>query len=81
MQRDHRLLREYLASRQKVPKAWRAADVHSTYALRLTPRELTELSSRIDALIRPYVSATREDSPRGSAMVHAGLQAFPIGLG
>ncbi len=81
MQRDHRLQREYLASRHEVPSAWRRADVYSTYALRLTPRELTELGARIDAVIRPYISATREENPPGSAVVHLGLQAFPIGLG
>ena len=37
---------------------------------------ITELAAKVDALIRPYVAATRDDAPRGSALVHLGLQAF-----
>jgi DNA-binding transcriptional ArsR family regulator len=77
LQRDQRMVRDHLARRDALPKRWRSADVYSTYTLRLDPNELRDLSERLDALIRPYIAATREDAPRSSAVVHLGLQAFP----
>ncbi|MEN3278962.1 MAG: hypothetical protein V7607_102 [Solirubrobacteraceae bacterium] len=81
LQRDQRLVRDYIARRDDVPKRWRAADAYSTYTLRLTPEELEELTAKLDALVRPYISATRHDAPRGSALVHFGLHAFLKELG
>jgi DNA-binding transcriptional ArsR family regulator len=80
VQRDQHLLREYLAGREEVPRRWRRADVYRAYTLRLTAAELSELSAKLDALIRPYIAATREDAPRGSALVELGLHAFPTDL-
>ena len=77
LQRDQRMVRDHLARRDELPKRWRTADVYSTYTLRLGAQELTDLAGKLDALIRPYVAATREDAPRGSALVRLGLQAFP----
>jgi DNA-binding transcriptional ArsR family regulator len=77
LQRDQRMVRDHFARRDELPRRWRSADVYSAYTLRLTPQELTELAAKLDALIRPYVAATRDDAPRGSALVHLGLQAFP----
>jgi DNA-binding transcriptional ArsR family regulator len=77
VQRDQRLVREYLTRREKVPARWRDADQSGTYVLRLTPDELRDLGDRIDALIRPYISATREDAPTGAAQVHFAFHGFP----
>jgi DNA-binding transcriptional ArsR family regulator len=77
LQRDQRMVRDYLAHRDETPKRWRGSDAYSIYTLRLSPQELRELTAKLDGLIRPYVAATREDAPRGSALVHLGLQAFP----
>jgi hypothetical protein len=81
VQRDQRLVRDYLVRRDRVPHRWRAADGYSTYTLRMTPTELSALGEALDALIRPYLAATREDAPRGSALVHLGLHGFPLGGG
>ncbi|HEY7225066.1 MAG TPA: helix-turn-helix domain-containing protein [Micromonosporaceae bacterium] len=78
VQRDHQLVRDYLANRDRVPKRWRAADGYGTYTLRMTPAELNALGEALDALIRPYLAATREDPPHGSDLVHLGLHAFPL---
>jgi DNA-binding transcriptional ArsR family regulator len=75
VQRDHRLMRDYLARRDQVDQRWRGVDMHNTYTLRLTPQELRELGERLDALIRPYIAATREDSE--GDLVHVSLAAFP----
>jgi len=77
LEHDQRMVREHLARREELPRRWRTADVYSHYTLRLTPQELTELTDEVDALIRPYIAATREDAPRGSGLVRLGLQAFP----
>jgi DNA-binding transcriptional ArsR family regulator len=77
LQREQRIVRDYLARRDDVPRRWRAADAYSSYTLRLSPQELQDLTAKLDALIRPYIAATREDAPRGSALVHLAMQAFP----
>jgi DNA-binding transcriptional ArsR family regulator len=79
VQRDQRLARDYLARRDRIPARWRAADAYATYTLRMTPHELIDLGQRLDALIRPYLAATREDTPDASALVHLGVHAFPTG--
>jgi hypothetical protein len=48
-----------------------------TYALRVTPDELTRLTEAIDALVRPSVGAIRPDAPPDARPVHVGLRAFP----
>jgi hypothetical protein len=78
VQRDQRLVRDYLARLDRVPRRWREAGGYGSYTLRMTPAELTELGERLDALIRPYIAATREGSPRGAELVHLGLHAFAI---
>jgi hypothetical protein len=45
----------------------------------MTATELADLTRRLDALIRPYIAATRVERPDGSALVHLGLHAFPEG--
>jgi hypothetical protein len=77
VQRDQRLVREYLATRDATPQRWRDAETFSTYMLRLTPAELEALSAQLDALIRPYIAPLREDAPREAELVHVGLHAFP----
>jgi DNA-binding transcriptional ArsR family regulator len=77
VQRDQRLLRDYLAHRAEIPNRWREADVQRTYTLRLTSGELKALDEQLDSLIRPYLAPTRGSVPRGAALVHLGLHAFP----
>jgi DNA-binding transcriptional ArsR family regulator len=77
VQRDQRLVREYLARREQAPERWRGADAFATYTLRLAPEELRELQAALDALIRPYIAPLREDAPDGAELVHLGLHAFP----
>ncbi len=78
VQRDQRVLREYLARRDQEAGDWRRADFYGAYTLRVTPDELSELNQRLDALIRPYIAATRERMPPGAELAHVGLQAFHV---
>ena len=74
---EQELTQRYLDSLEDLDPAWRAATGLSTYALRVTPAELTQLTEAIDALIRPYIGAIRTDAPAGARSVHVGLRAFP----
>jgi len=78
LQRDQKLARDYLARRDQVPATWRAADAYHTYTLRMSADELSDLGWRLDALIRPYLSATRDSAPEDAELVHLGVHAFPI---
>jgi DNA-binding transcriptional ArsR family regulator len=78
LQRDQRLARDYLARRDTVGADWRAAGEMATYTLRTNPAELTDLIARLDALIRPYIAATRTDADGDASLVHLGLHAFVL---
>jgi DNA-binding transcriptional ArsR family regulator len=74
---EQELTQRYLDSLDDLDPAWRAASGLNTYALRVTPAELTRLTEAIDALVRPYVGAIRTDAPANARPVHVGLRAFP----
>ncbi|ADJ46693.1 ArsR family transcriptional regulator [Amycolatopsis mediterranei U32] len=74
---EQELTQRYLDSLDDLDPAWRAATGLNTYALRITPAELTQLTEAIDALVRPFVGAIRTDAPAGARSVHVGLRAFP----
>ena len=78
VQRDQQLARDYLAKRDQVDEVWKQADGYATYTLRMSPAELTALGEALDALIRPYIAATRDGAPADSALVHLGVHAFPM---
>ena len=78
LQRDQRLAREYLARRDPSAADWRAAGEMATYTLRTNPGRTAELIARLDALIRPYIAATRTDADGGRSLVHLGLHAFVL---
>jgi DNA-binding transcriptional ArsR family regulator len=80
LQRDHRLAREYLSRVDHIDPLWRDAGSLSNYTLRVTPDELAALNRRLDALIRPYIAATR-GTVDGAALVHLGLKAFALETG
>ena len=77
VQLDYQSAREYLRRRDELPAQWRDTDVHGSYGLRVTVDELRALGEAIDALVRPYIAATREDSPADSVPVSLSLLALP----
>jgi DNA-binding transcriptional ArsR family regulator len=77
LQHDQQIVRDFMTRRHQAPPAWREAYAYSTYTLRLSPDELIALGTQIDAMIRPYLSATREDAPNDAGLVHVGLHAVP----
>lgn len=59
---------DYLRHESDLAEPWREAAVISDYAVLLTADELADVGARIDAIVRPYVRATRADAPAGSAV-------------
>ena len=77
VQQDQREVLEAIARFTTLERTWQDASSHNTYTLRMTATELADLTRQLDALIRPYIAATRDERPDGSALVHLGLHAFP----
>lgn len=73
---ETRLARAYLRREDELPEEWRRAADLSTYGILVTPDELRELTARLDAALRPYLAATRDDAPDGALPVHVFLSAF-----
>lgn len=62
--------------RAELPAEWRRATTMATYGLQVTASELAELTRAIDALVRPYIAATRDDAPSAARAVHVSVGAF-----
>jgi DNA-binding transcriptional ArsR family regulator len=77
LQLDHQLAREHLRTRSTLPSEWSNVDVYATYGLLVTPAELAALVERMDAIIRPFLAATRTHAPNGAKHAHLSLTAFP----
>lgn len=74
--REEELTRRAVAQQDELPPEWRDAGTRHSYGLRLTAAELHELVSRIDALVRPYIALTREDTPGEAEIAILAVQAF-----
>jgi DNA-binding transcriptional ArsR family regulator len=77
LQLEYQLAREHLRTRDRLDAEWRETDAHMTYGLRVTPAELRSLVEQIDALIRPFIAATRVDAPAAAAVAEVSVLAFP----
>lgn len=73
---ENDLFHRYRSREERLPESWTSAAGAHSYALRVTPEELTDLIGAVDALIRPYVAPIRDASPTGSEVVHVTLRAF-----
>ncbi|MFI7386305.1 ArsR/SmtB family transcription factor [Streptomyces sp. NPDC049813] len=74
---EEQLTRRFLARRDTLAPEWLAAARLDTYVLRATPQEARELTEKIDALIRPYLAAVRDDPPEDAALTYTGVRLFP----
>ncbi|KZB88123.1 ArsR/SmtB family transcription factor [Amycolatopsis regifaucium] len=74
--RERELTERYLEAADRLEKEWQDSSGLTTYSLRVTAAELDKLIEGIDALVRPYVGAIREDAPEEARPVHLGLRAF-----
>ena len=76
VQLDQQDLREAMADYPTLPREWRDATSQNSYTLRMTAEEAVDLTRKLDALIRPYIAATRDDAPDESELVRLGFQMF-----
>lgn len=74
--RSEELTRHARRRHDEQPADWRGAETYHDYGLKLTPAELTELTSQIDRLVRPYIAMTRRDTPKGADVALLRLIAF-----
>ncbi|MDQ7880027.1 helix-turn-helix domain-containing protein [Microbacterium sp. QXD-8] len=74
---DYQLAREHVRRRDRIEGAWRDVDAHAQYGLAVNPDELRSIVERIDAIVRPYIAATRSDAPEDAAIANLSLLAFP----
>ena len=81
VQLDYQSAREYLRRRDELPARWRNRDAHAHYGLKVTPEEFDRLAESIDAIVRPYIAAVREDAPEDAATVDLSLLALPRASG
>ncbi len=58
------------------PVDWRRAETLSTFGLLVTADELVELTTAVDAILRPYIGLTRDDAPPEAERVHVIFDAF-----
>ena len=77
IQLDYQLAREHLRRRDQIEGEWRDIDAHLNYGLRVTPAELRSIVEQMDAIVRPYIAATRDDAPDDAALATLSLLAFP----
>jgi DNA-binding transcriptional ArsR family regulator len=77
IQLDYQLAREHVRRRDRIAGAWRDVDAHAQYGLRVSPDELRSIVERIDAIVRPYIAATRADAPEDAEIASLSLLAFP----
>ncbi|GAB3388344.1 helix-turn-helix domain-containing protein [Humibacter soli] len=77
VQLDYQAAREYLRRYEDLPPEWREADAHAHYGLKVSPAELRTIVEAIDAIVRPYIAATREDAPADADPVDVSLLALP----
>jgi DNA-binding transcriptional ArsR family regulator len=73
---EFRLARSYLRHEDELAEPWRHSAEFNTYGLLVDPAEMAELAERLDAAIRPYLAATRDDAPPDARPVHVFLSAF-----
>lgn len=77
IQLDYQLAREHVRHRDRVEGAWQGVDAHAQYGLRVTPDELRSIVEQIDAIVRPFIAATRQDAPEDAGPANLSLLAFP----
>ncbi|WP_034263572.1 winged helix-turn-helix domain-containing protein [Actinospica robiniae] len=79
LQQAHQETREALARFPTLERAWQDASSFGAYTLRVTPEELTEVTRQIDAILRPFIAAVRDERPAGAELATVGFHAFPKG--
>jgi DNA-binding transcriptional ArsR family regulator len=74
---NDRLLQSFIERIDDLPADWQDAAEFAGYELEVTAAELGELTSAVDAVLRPYRAGARSTNPSETRPVHVVFQAFP----
>ncbi|KRA24464.1 hypothetical protein ASD65_08545 [Microbacterium sp. Root61] len=77
VQLEYQLAREHLRRRDHIEGPWRDVDALMNFGLRVSPDELRGLVEQIDAIVRPFIAATRTEAPTDAALASLSVLAFP----
>jgi DNA-binding transcriptional ArsR family regulator len=77
LERDRRVLSDFLANEAEYPPEWREAASFLNSTVYATPRELEQLTKDIRELLRPLRRPHRDEVPQGARRVYVGLRALP----
>ena len=76
LERDNRIVNEYLTRETELSDDWRDAATFSTGFIVVTPGELRDLTRQVAELLRAY-GADRADKPQGARRVDVIVRALP----
>ena len=77
LERDERVVEEFLAVEQDEPREWREAATFSSGSVHVTADELAEFAERLHALMKEYERPDPADRPGGARRVHVVFRAVP----
>ncbi len=77
LQRDERLLEEYLAHQGEFGHEWRSAVDITSQAVYLSAADLADLAASFHALIEPYLPRDDEAPPAGTRRVYLVFRTIP----
>jgi DNA-binding transcriptional ArsR family regulator len=80
LQREARILEQFLETAQRYPPAWLEAASFLNVALEMTPSEAEEVASRVLELFRPFLRQNRMEPPEDARRVVATLRLVPSWL-
>ncbi|GAB3709891.1 helix-turn-helix domain-containing protein [Nocardiopsis nanhaiensis] len=80
LDRDGRIVREFIDRRHRLPYAWRGLSKMSSTPLRLTADQLAGLRDELSEVIDRYQQAARDTQP-GAVPVHAAVYAVLSDVG
>jgi DNA-binding transcriptional ArsR family regulator len=76
LERDERIVTEFLARQQELPEKWRHATLLSGIVY-VTLEELDELGRRLDEVTKDFEHRTATDKPEGARRVDVMFRAIP----
>jgi predicted ArsR family transcriptional regulator len=77
LDRDERIVAEFLAREHELPEEWREAASFASGFVHLTVDELEELSRRVRELTKEFETRTTSDRPEGARRVDVIVRLIP----
>jgi DNA-binding transcriptional ArsR family regulator len=77
LERDERLLDEFLEAEHEEPREWRDAATFFSGSVHVSVTELGELAEQIRSLVKQFERSDGSDRPEGARRVHVVFRAVP----